>query len=239
MRTGASGSSAVAGNSGGRFAARVHEGLKARLVSGEFPPGGWIRVEAIKQDFGVSRQPVMDALRMLQAEGFVEIMPQIGCRAATYSAREVRDFFTMFGGIEGLIAAAAAGRRTDTQLASLRAVSARIGGLRDLDDVEGRTASYLELNREFHAIVYAMADSRVMSQMSKRMWDLSDFLIKSTGSRESLSSALDYRHRDHELMLAAIEIQDGVTARREPERHIAETAQITHPAKPDSGSGRN
>ena len=162
-------------------------------------------------------------------------MTQFGRRAATYSAREVRDFLTMFGGIEGLIAAAAS-RRTDAQLAGLRAVSARVGRLRDLDDAEQRTASYLELNCEFHAIVCAMADSRVMSQMSKRMWDLSDFLSKSTGSRESLSSALDYRHRDHELMLAAIEIQDGVIARRATDRHIAETALITHP---DASSGRN
>ena len=68
-----------------------------------------------------------------------------------------------------------------------------------------------------------------MSQMSTRMWDLSDFLIKSAGLRGSLSEALEGRHRDHELMIAALEAHDGRTARRETERHIADTALIAHP----------
>ena len=52
----------------GRMSAQVYELLKARLVSGEFAPQSWIRVETLKGEYGVSKQPIMDALRMLNAD---------------------------------------------------------------------------------------------------------------------------------------------------------------------------
>jgi DNA-binding FadR family transcriptional regulator len=76
-----------------------------------------------------------------------------------------------------------------------------------------------------HAIG-AMAQSRVMTETSQRMWDLSDFLINTTGVPQPLSSALDDRHADHERIRAALHAGDQATARAEMERHIATTATV-------------
>ncbi|MSW66018.1 MAG: FCD domain-containing protein [Actinobacteria bacterium] len=212
----------------GRMSAQVYELLKGRLVSGEFAPESWIRVESLKVEYGVSKQPIMDALRMLNADGLVEIIPQVGCQVASYTATEIADFFSMFGGIEGSIASAAAIRATREQLNELRRISDQIAQLRDLTDSSQRSQAYLSLNREFHATIYAMADSRIMTELSQRMHDLSDFLINTSGVPGALSGALNDRHDDHERIIEALTQGDAEMARSLTHAHIATTAHITH-----------
>ena len=93
------------------------------------PRGSRISIEEVKTEFGVTKQPVMDAMRRLEAVGIVQIVPQSGCRVAHYTAQEVLDFFNLFGRFEGEVAAAAATRRTDAQLAELDAAWQRIEDL--------------------------------------------------------------------------------------------------------------
>ena len=212
----------------GRMSAQVYDLLKARLVSGEFAPQSWIRVETLKGEYGVSKQPIMDALRMLNADGLVEIIPQVGCQVASYNATEIADFFSMFGGIEGSIAAAAAVRASSEQLDELRRISEEIAALRTLTDGAQRAAAYLLLNRQFHATIYAMANSRIMTELSQRMHDLSDFLINTTGVPGALSGALNDRHNDHEHIIEALAAGDAERARSLTHAHIATTAYITH-----------
>ena len=69
-----------------------------------------------------------------------------------------------------------------------------------------------------------MAQSRMMTETSRRMWDLSDFLINTAGVPQPLSSALDHRHADHERIRAALHAGDHAAARVEMERHIVTTA---------------
>ena len=71
-----------------------------------------------------------------------------------------------------------------------------------------------------------MAQSRVMTETSRRMWDLSDFLINTAGVPQPLSSALDDRHADHERIRAALHAGDHAVAREEMERHIVTTAAV-------------
>lgn len=212
----------------GRMSAQVYELLKARLVNGEFAPESWIRVESLKGEYGVSKQPIMDALRMLNADGLVEIIPQVGCQVASYTATEISDFFSMFGGIEGSIAAAAAVRATAPQLEVLRQISNEIAQLRTLTDSAQRSQDYLNLNRQFHATIYAMANSRIMTELSQRMHDLSDFLINTSGVPGALSGALNDRHDDHERIIEALAKGDAELARSLTHAHIATTAHITH-----------
>jgi DNA-binding FadR family transcriptional regulator len=71
-----------------------------------------------------------------------------------------------------------------------------------------------------------MAQSRVMTETSRRMWDLSDFLINTARVPQPLSSALDDRHADHERIRAALHTGDHAVAREEMERHIVTTAAV-------------
>ena len=85
---------------------------------------------------------------------------------------------------------------------------------------------YRVLNRQFHHAIHDMAHSRIMAETSRRMWDLSDFLINTSGVPQPLSSGLDDRHADHERIRAALHARDQDAARAEMEQHIVGTMDL-------------
>jgi DNA-binding GntR family transcriptional regulator len=204
----------------------VYAQIKERLLEGVFAAGERLQVEALKTEFQVSKQPVMEALRRLSGEGLVEIIPQVGCQVCSYPPQEVEDFFRLFGAMEGTVTEIAADRRTDAQLARLAAVESRIDALRSLDDPTERSRGYRAHNRAFHGVVHEMAGSPIMAANVQRMWDMSDFLINTNGVLTPLSHALEQRHADHQRILEALRARDGAAARKETETHIVSTLEI-------------
>lgn len=211
-----------------RLNTAVYDQLKERLLDGVYSAGQQLSTEQLRLEFEVSKQPVMEALRRLSGDGLIDIYPQVGSRVAIYPSHEVEDFFVMFGGFEGTIAGIAAERRTDEQLAEIDSISRQIDQLRSDGDPAVRARGYRQWNRRFHEAIHGMAHSRVMAQTSSRMWDLSDFLINTTGSPNPLSSALDERHDDHERIRTALHAGDRETARHEMEHHIVRTVDVIH-----------
>ena len=213
---------------GSRLNEAVYDQLKERLLEGRYAAGERVSAESLRVEFGVSKQPVMEALRRLASDGLMDILPQVGCRVARFDLRQVEDFYLMFGAFEGTIAGIAALRRTEQQLAELDEVSQRIDALRRDADAAARSHGYRIWNRRFHEVIHEMAHSRIMAETSRRMWDLSDFLINTTGVPQPMSSALDERHADHEGIRAALQAGDQATARSEMERHIVGTVVVIH-----------
>jgi DNA-binding GntR family transcriptional regulator len=193
------------------------------LLEGRYAAGARLSVEDIRLQFGVSKQPVMEAMRRLASDGLVRITPQVGCEVASYEPLEVADFFRLFGSFEAAIAEVAAERRTAQQLEALDEVSRRVEALADVADPVQRVHAYRLLNREFHGVIHEMAQSTIMIEVSQRMWDLSDFLINTTGLAKGMDTGLDRRQQDHDRIRDALAAGDGAAARREMELHIADT----------------
>jgi DNA-binding GntR family transcriptional regulator len=203
-----------------------YDALKERLLEGGFPSGSRLSVEALKAEYGVSKQPIMDALRRLAADGLVEIIPQVGCRVPVYERQDVEAFFAVFGGTEGAVAGVAAYRCTAPQLEDLIAANAEIGLLRAEPDASTRAHGYRVLNRRFHSLIHEMAHSPVVAEISRRMWDMSDLLINTSGIQQPLASAVADRHDDHERIIAAFRERDVDAARREMEAHVVGTVTV-------------
>src|SRR5262245_64442056 len=97
------------------LAAAIH----ARVLSGELPSGTRLRQEALAEEFGVSRTPVREALRKLQAGGLVELQPHRGAVVRGLSSREIRDAYEVRATLEALAARLAAERVSREQLKRL------------------------------------------------------------------------------------------------------------------------
>jgi DNA-binding GntR family transcriptional regulator len=218
----------IASVSGRRLALVVYDQLKERLLDGVNAAGERLQMEALRNEFGVSKQPIMEAMRRLAADGLVEIIPQVGCRVPVYGPTDVIDFFAIFGGMEGAVAGVAANRYTDSQLAELVRVNAEIDALSSDGDAQSRAHGYRMLNRQFHGLVHEMAHSAVVAEISRRMWDMSDLLINTSGIRQPLASAIHERHDDHERIISALRRHDAAQARAEMEKHIIDTVAIIH-----------
>ena len=78
--------------------------LQARVLSGELPSGTRLRQEALAEEFGVSRTPIREALRKLQASGLVELRHNRGAFVRGLSPREIRDAYEVRAELEGLAA---------------------------------------------------------------------------------------------------------------------------------------
>src|SRR5262245_65233875 len=105
----------------------VYEHIKQLMFAGVYRPGMQIEVEKIAGDLDVSRQPVMDALKRLNFDGFVTIIPQVGCRVRTYKPEEVSDFFRIVASVEALAVELAAKRATPDDITRMQILSGQIG----------------------------------------------------------------------------------------------------------------
>lgn len=156
----------------------VYLTIKGRLVRGEHELGSPLSVTDLAVALGASRQPVMEALKRLQSEGLVEIIPQVGCRVAAPSAGEVSDFYEVFATMEGLASRLAAERREPADVDECRALARQLSSAVESGHFDN--ARYADLNRRFHGMIHRMARSREARSAAEMYWDRSDFLIAST-----------------------------------------------------------
>jgi len=167
------------GTPGVALATAAYEHLMQQLLEGELAPGDRLSVVDIAAELACSRVPVMEALKRLDAEGFVEIIPQVGCRVARPAPDEVRDFFELFASVEGCVTRLAALRRTEADLVEFKALCADIDrALRDAGAPADRDPTYRRLNLEFHTALHRYARAPLACAVAAGMWDRSDFFIR-------------------------------------------------------------
>lgn len=197
----------------------VYELLVSRLVGAEYKFGQKLSVKEVAADTGASRQPIMAALNRLSAEGFVRIIPQVGCEVVNPDRDQIADFYLMFERMEGLLAELAAARRTEAQLKELRDIQARI---RAIDFTQtGEAQTYLELNRGFHQLIHDMAQSPFVDERQSSNFNMSDFFINQA---IGFSAFMGGAAQEHEEIIEAIASKSPSRARSLSESHIAGVA---------------
>lgn len=197
----------------------IYDLLVARLVDAQYSFGQRLSVKELAADTGASRQPIMAALNRLSSEGFVRIIPQVGCEVVSPDRNEIADFYLMFERLEGLLAELAAARRTDAQLRELRALQARILAIDFSDPASAR--DYGLLNRSFHQLVHDMAQSPFVDERQNSNFNMSDFFINQAGGFDHFMADAA---REHDEIIEAIASKSPARARALAESHIAAVA---------------
>jgi DNA-binding GntR family transcriptional regulator len=123
--------------------------LRRRIVDGDYAQGERLTENRLADDFGVSRNPVREALRVVETEGFVQILPRRGAVVATIDETAVRDLFAVRVQLETLAAGLAAERATEQDVARLRALLDQASAATEAKDFD-RVA---ELNSALHLAV--------------------------------------------------------------------------------------
>src|SRR3954471_22106510 len=96
--------------------------LRQMLVEGRIAPGAKLNERELSEVLNVSRTPLREAIKMLAAEGLVELLPNRGAIAVSLTEADVRDTFEVMGGLEGMSGALAAERITEAELAEIKAM---------------------------------------------------------------------------------------------------------------------
>lgn len=157
----------------------AYEAIRLELLEGTLAPGDKLSVVDLADQLQCSRVPIMEALKRLEREQLVTIVPQVGCRVVTPSVADVGDFFVLFAAVEGAVAALAAQRRDADDVVQFRELCREIDAeLKDAGGPASRDPRYRRLNLRFHGQIHHLAHSPVASTMAAGMWDRSDFYIK-------------------------------------------------------------
>lgn len=203
-----------------RRGAVVYNRVKERILDGAWQGGDTIVIDQLREEFGTSKQPVMEALRRLAGEGLVEIIPQVGSRVPIWQPEDMADFFEVFAATESEVTAIAVRRRSQTQLARLIDVNERLSEILALSDDRERIRGYRRLNRDFHGTIRRMTHSALLERTSRGLWDVSDLLISGASLPHTLSVELPDRYEEHKLIIDAIALRDEDAARKAMRDHI-------------------
>lgn len=194
---------------------RAYATIRTRILSGDLAPGAQLVEEALAELCGVSRTPVRDALRRLEAELLVERSDTQRSFVADWSLDDVADAFQLRAMLEGHAARLAAGRISDVALARLRAANAAVGQAvhRTVPDMPG----FLDGNREFHAILLDAASSRRLTALLTTL--IEQPVIWRTAYHYDRASLMR-SHSEHDELIAAFARRDGAWAEAVMTSHI-------------------
>ena len=194
---------------------RIAETLRDEILSGALAAGQRLRQEDIAERFGASRQPVRDALRLLEGEGLVTLIANSGAWVAKLSESECAEAYQIRERLEPLLLRASIPNLTPTQLAKLESLVSAIELSTDLE-------SFLRLDREFHLLSYAGASEGMLSDLVERLWNTTQHYRRAFRNvvNPNESNITQFEHR---IIMDAIARKDSDQAERALEGHIRRT----------------
>ena len=149
-------------------AERVAALISDAILVGEYPLGSWLRQEQLAERFQVSRQPIREALRLLEVVGMIEARPRRGVRVSGPTPSHIHDGYLIRSELEGLAARLAAGRRTEEQLEEMQATftSYRLGVTDALERGSAADARIAWRDHDrFHSLIHEASGIERLAQL--------------------------------------------------------------------------
>ena len=195
-----------------RLVELVADEVRRRIVEGAWEQGQRLVESQVAAELGVSRNPVREAFRSLQAEGFLEMEPRRGSRVAVLSADEAGHLFDVRAALEELAAGLAARRRDPADVAELGEV-VRMG----MDAAaEGRLADLPPMNTRYHQVLCRASGNPQLIAVMKPLRDRIQW-VYAARVRDRAPASWD----EHRLIVEAVAAGDEALARQRAARHIA------------------
>lgn len=197
------------------MAVTVVRHVRQAILDGRFTPGSRIRQEEIARELGTSRIPVREALRELEGEGLVTLVPHSGARVSVMDFAEYHELYRLREVVEPMVIAESAVRMTDEHLERLR----RLLAVFERSSADG--LAWLESDRRFHLETYAMAPLPRALSMIEGFWNQTQQYRRAYlhTIRRNLET-VDWEHR---LILEALERRDGDNASSLQRMHTRRT----------------
>ncbi|MFD0666129.1 GntR family transcriptional regulator [Ramlibacter sp. MAHUQ-53] len=190
----------------------VAELLRQRIFRRELEPGAWIDEVKIAEEFGISRTPLREALKVLAAEGLVTMKVRRGAYVTEVSEQDLREVYHLLSLLESDAAGVVATRATDAQLAELQALHVQ------LEKAARDREQFFAVNERFHMRLLEIAGNRWRNQVVadlRKVMKLNRHasLFKSGRVQESLA--------EHRAVVDALTRRDASAATQCMQAHFA------------------
>lgn len=180
----------------------VVEHLRRFIVEGVLSPGMKLNERELCETLGISRTPLREALKVLAAEGLIDLLPNRGASVSRLSEGEVWEMFELMSGLEAFAGELACERITPAELAEIKALHYSMLACKVQNDLPG----YYARNQEIHNRIVAAARNAALSQTYQSMnHRLQALRFRSNHQTDKWDRAVE----EHEGMIGALEARDG------------------------------
>jgi DNA-binding GntR family transcriptional regulator len=188
---------------------QIREEIRQRIVDGRLPPGAKMVERELAAELGVSRVPVREALRMLETEGFVQVVPRRGVVVRRLSRKDVEELFDVRESLEVLATRRAAEHATPHDLAALEKV---LDGA-DAAVESGDTERVNLANEAFHDMIIALARNDLLASLLEPLQGRLHWLFRQNDNAAELV-------REHRELQRAIASGDADHAAEQALEHV-------------------
>lgn len=176
--------------------------IRTLIEEGQLEPGTRIPERNLCEEFGISRTPLREALKVLATEGLVELLPNRGARVVRLTRDMLEDTFAVMGSLEALAGELACERITEAELAEIQALHYRMLA----HYARRKREPYFDLNRRIHEAIIKAARNDALSDVYQRL----DTRVR----RARYATRLGEDHwtqavADHEAMIEALRERDS------------------------------
>ncbi|MET1044032.1 MAG: GntR family transcriptional regulator [Microbacteriaceae bacterium] len=194
---------------------RIADNLRDAILRGEYSPGTRLRQEDIAEQFGASRLPVREALRILEADGLVTLVANTGAWISRLSLAECEEMYQIRERIEPLLLRYSMPQLTEDTIGRLHELRREMQAATDVED-------FMRLDREFHLLSYTGATTALLGDSVLRLWNTTQHYRRAY-TRLFRSEGDVAVHLEHHLLVHAIERADADDADRVLFGHIRRT----------------
>ncbi|QCU79556.1 GntR family transcriptional regulator (plasmid) [Citricoccus sp. SGAir0253] len=207
----------------GAASQRIADELRRRVLAGELAPGTRIRQEQIAEEFGVSRLPIREALRILESHGLVTLVASTGAWVSSMNLAECQETYLIRERVEPLALGQAIEQITPETIEQLGALTIQMESAEAVDD-------FVELDRQFHLLSFQAAGMSTLLEMVERLWNTTQHYRRAYVQLIG-SEGLGETHLEHRLLVATIQHRDRRSAEELLGMHIRKTrlSLLNHP----------
>jgi DNA-binding GntR family transcriptional regulator len=190
------------------------ERLRDMIVQGRLNAGKRLNERLLCEQLGISRTPLREAIKLLAAEGLIDLLPNRGAVVSSLELARLSDTFKVMGALEGLAGELACQHATPKHIAEIRALHAEMIGTYARGDLAG----YFRHNQAIHLkIVQASGNATLANTYRQLNANVRRARYMANLSKERWDEAV----REHEQMLAALEARDVSRLKRLLQDHLA------------------
>ncbi len=196
----------------------VFESLREAIIEGRLKPNERLMEIQLAEEMGVSRTPVREALRKLELEGFVVMVPRKGAYVAGISMKDIVDVFEVRAALEALAAGLAAERITEEELDQLERYLVQIYELSEGDNIN----AIVEGDTSFHDVMYrASRNQRLVQIITHLQEQIQRFRMTSLSQPGRTRVALE----EHKKIVDAVAERNVELAQHLAREHIENAEQ--------------
>ena len=197
---------------------QVFDKIRSDILKGRYQKGDELVECTIGKEMGVSRTPVREAIRQLELEGLVQLIPNKGAFVTGISASDVRDIYLIRSRLEGLAARMAAEHISSEQLAEMEETIV----LSDYRVKKEHFEQVCEMDGKFHKLLYAASGSRILEHT---LTDFHQYVQRVRMASITNRIRMHKSNSEHEKILEAIRNKDGDQAEKVAAEHISNTVE--------------